>query len=165
MCKHHILCYFKSKIKGKKFMCFFLGTIALPAGEDLTAAPPGSPLTLSLIYSLIHLCCHHLASLTLPPSLLLPSSPLSLPLFISPNCSSLGPLNQAKPLHSLMLLLLAFFFSLSHFHLLLSASLFCCNRTSHLPPLPVLQFTLKVSLDSILPSSAFDISLSKPLRS
>lgn len=124
MCKHHILCYFKGKIKGKKFMCFFLGTIALPAGEDLTAAPPGSPLTLSLIYSLIHLCCHHLASLTLPPSLLLPSSPLSLPLFISPNCSSLGPLDQAKPLHSLMLLLLALFFP---FPVFISYSLHPCS--------------------------------------
>lgn len=39
--------------------------------ENLPAAPPGSPLALPLIYSLIHLCCCHMASL-LPPILSLP---------------------------------------------------------------------------------------------
>lgn len=48
--------------------------------EDLPAAPPGSPLALPLIYSLIHLCCCHMASLSLPPPFATPSIiPLSLP--------------------------------------------------------------------------------------
>lgn len=48
--------------------------------EDLPAAPPGSPLALPLIYSLIHLCCCHMASLSLPPPSATPSIiPLSLP--------------------------------------------------------------------------------------
>lgn len=37
--------------------------------EDLLAAPPGSPLAHPLIYSLIHLCCCHMASLSLSPPL------------------------------------------------------------------------------------------------
>lgn len=73
--------------------------------EDLPAAPPGSPPALPLIYSLIHLCCCHMASLSLPPphlrySLHHPPLPPSLPLLISQSCSSRGPLNQGMPLHS-----------------------------------------------------------------
>lgn len=71
--------------------------------EDLPAAPPGSPLALPLIYSLIHLCCCHMASLSLttplPYSFHHPPSP-SLPLLISQSCSSRRPLNQGMPLHS-----------------------------------------------------------------
>lgn len=52
--------------------------------EDLPAVPPGSPLALPLIYSLIHLRCCHMASLVLPPR-----SP-SVLLLISQSCSSRG---------------------------------------------------------------------------
>lgn len=51
-----------------------MGTIAPPAGEDLTATPPGSPLAPPLIYSLIHSCCYHMASLC-PPSFPAPPPP------------------------------------------------------------------------------------------
>lgn len=49
--------------------------------KDLTAAPPGSPLASPLIYSLIHLYCCHMASLSLPPP---SSTPSSIPLFLPP---------------------------------------------------------------------------------
>lgn len=47
--------------------------------EDLPAAPPGSPLALPLIYSLIHLSCCHMASLALPPLSTTPSIIPALP--------------------------------------------------------------------------------------
>lgn len=47
--------------------------------EDLPAAPPGSPLALPLIYSLIHLRCCHMASLVLPPRSPTPSIIPALP--------------------------------------------------------------------------------------
>lgn len=55
-------------------------TVALPSWEDQPPAPPGNPLALPLIYSLIHLCCCHMASLSLHPPSVTPSIiPLSLP--------------------------------------------------------------------------------------
>lgn len=48
--------------------------------KDLTAAPPGSPLSFPLIYSLIHLYCCHMASLSPIHPFATPSIiPLSLP--------------------------------------------------------------------------------------
>lgn len=99
--------------------------------EDLLAAPPGSPLAHPLIYSLIHLCCCHMASLSLspPPPLLLPSSPSpSRPLHISQSCSSRGPLNQGLPLHSPLPPSRPLLFSTRPPLLSLSASPLCCNR-------------------------------------
>lgn len=101
------------------------------SSEDLLAAPPGSPLALPLIYSLIHLCCCHMAPPPPPPLPLPSSSPSllpSLPLLISQSCSSWGPLNQGIPLHFPLPLSHPLFF-FSFFSLLsLSASPLCCNR-------------------------------------
>lgn len=132
--------------------------------EDLPAAPPGSPLALPLIYSLIHLCCCHMASLFLPPPSPAPSiTPFpSLPLLISQSCSSRGPLNQGMPLHSL---LPPFHFSFSLFLPPLAFCLPALLQQGPLPPSPMLQFTPKVSADPILPPSAIDVSLSESLGS
>lgn len=117
--------------------------------EDLPAAPPGSPLALPLIYSLIHLRCCHMASLVLPPR-----SP-SVLLLISQSCSSRGLSIRVCPC-ILPSLPSTFPFPSPP---LLSASLLCCNRAP-LPPSPLLQqFTPKVSADPILPLSAIDVPL------
>lgn len=97
--------------------------------EDLPAAPPGSPLALPLIYSLIHLCCCHMASLSLPPPLRysfhhppLPPSPFS---YL--RVAHLGGLSiRACP--SILPSLPSTFLFPSSSLLLLSASLLCCNR-------------------------------------
>lgn len=132
------------------------------SGDDLPAAPPGSPLALTLIYSLIHLCCCHMASLYLPPTppLLLPSSPS--PLLISQSCSSRGPLNQGMPLHSP---LPPFHFFPPLFLPPLALSQPALLQQGPLRPPPLLQFTAKVSADPILPPSAIEVSLSQPLGS
>lgn len=59
--------------------------------KDLSAAPPGSPLAFSKIYSLIHLCCCHMASLLPLPPLPSPSITPSIPLPESQSHSSQGP--------------------------------------------------------------------------
>lgn len=125
--------------------------------EDLPAAPTGSPLALPLIYSLIHLCCCHMASLSLttplPYSFHHPPSP-SLPLLISQSCSSRRPLNQGMPLHSPL--------PPVHFSFPPLPPSSALLQQGPLPPSPMLQFTPKVSADPILPPSAIDVSLSEP---
>lgn len=140
--------------------------------EDLPAAPPGSPLALPLIYSLIHLCCCHMASLSFPPpppSLLLPSSPLPPSCLFSPShisellISGASQSGNARPFCTPSHPLFLCHSSSLHFAFL---PLFSVAATgAPLPPLPMLQFTPKVRTDPILPPSAIDISSSKPLGS
>lgn len=97
--------------------------------DDLPAAPPGSPLALTLIYSLIHLCCCHMASLSLPPPSTTPSIiPLSLPpLFSYLRVAHLGGLSiRACP--AIPPSLPSTFLFPSSSLLSLSACLHCCNR-------------------------------------
>lgn len=98
--------------------------------EDLTAAPPGSPLAFPLIYSLIHLYCCHMASLSLtPPS----PTPSIIPLFLPPlsHISELLILGASQSKHApqfpVRSSLPPSYFS---FPFLLSPLLFllCCNR-------------------------------------
>lgn len=98
--------------------------------EDLTAAPPGSPLAFPLIYSLIHLYCCHMASLSLtPPS----PTPSIIPLFLPPlsHISELLILGASQSKHApqfpVRSSLPPFYFSFPFFlsSLLL---LLCCNR-------------------------------------
>lgn len=70
------------------------GAAALPAARNLPAAPPGSPLAPPLIYSLIHLCCCHMASLCPPHySLHHPHPPSVLHLFSYLRAAHLGGLS------------------------------------------------------------------------
>lgn len=98
--------------------------------EDLTAAPPGSPLALPLIYSLIHLYCCHMASLSLPPHSSTPTIiPLSLPppSHISELLISRASQSRHAPPFSHPSLPPTFLFPSSS-RLSLSASPRCCNR-------------------------------------
>lgn len=133
--------------------------------EDLTAAPPGSPLAFPLIYTLIHLYCCHMASLSLtPPS----PTPSIIPLFLPPlsHISELLILGASQSKHapqfpvrsSLPPSFLLFFSLLSVFPT--SPPLL---QQGPFAPSPVLQFTPKVSTDPILPPSAIDASLSELL--
>lgn len=97
--------------------------------EDLPAAPPGSPLALSLIYSLIHLCCCHMASLALPPLSTTPSiiPPLPPSPFSYLTVAHLGGLS-IRVCPSILPSIPSTFPFLSASLLLLSASSHCCNR-------------------------------------
>lgn len=93
--------------------------------EDLPAAPPGSPRALPLIYSLIHLCCCHMAPPLLhypfhhPPP---PPSPFS---YL--RVAHLGGLSiRAYP--SILPSLPSTFLFSSFSLISLSAFLLCCNR-------------------------------------
>lgn len=97
--------------------------------EDLPAAPPGSPLAHPLIYSLIHLCCCHMASLSLPPSSTTPSIIPILPPspFSYLRVAHLGGLS-IRVCPSILPSLPSTFPFPSSSLLSLSASLLCCNR-------------------------------------